>query len=87
MTAADADGTVVRDASTGEELAVVSTAGIDTAAAVRFARTSGQAELGRFTFHERALKLKELAQYLNAHCEPLYELSAKTGATKLDSMA
>ncbi|WP_105033104.1 phenylacetic acid degradation bifunctional protein PaaZ [Arthrobacter ruber] len=85
-TAADADGTVVRDASTGEELAVVSTAGIDTAVAVRFARTTGQAELGRFTFHERALKLKELAQYLNAHREPLYELSAKTGATKVDSM-
>ena len=31
--AADDDGTVVRDASTGEELAIVSTAGIDTAGA------------------------------------------------------
>ncbi len=84
--AADDDGTVVRDASTGEELAIVSTAGIDTAAAIRFARSTGQAALGRLTFHERALKLKELAQYLNAHREPLYELSAKTGATKVDSM-
>ncbi|WP_104168076.1 phenylacetic acid degradation bifunctional protein PaaZ [Arthrobacter sp. SX1312] len=85
-TAAEGDGTVVRDASTGEDLALVSTAGIDTAAAVRFARTTGQTALGRFTFHERALKLKELAQYLNAQREPLYELSAKTGATRVDSM-
>ncbi|MBG6183915.1 oxepin-CoA hydrolase/3-oxo-5,6-dehydrosuberyl-CoA semialdehyde dehydrogenase [Arthrobacter sp. CAN_A214] len=78
--------TVVRDASTGEELAVVSTDGLDTAAAVAYARSAGQAALGAFTFHERALKLKELAQYLNAHRQPLYELSARTGATRGDSM-
>ncbi|WP_173401116.1 phenylacetic acid degradation bifunctional protein PaaZ [Arthrobacter sp. Br18] len=82
----DGSGTVVRDASTGEELAVVSTDGLDTAAAVGYARAAGQAALGAFTFHERALQLKELAQYLNAHREPLYELSARTGATRGDSM-
>ncbi|WP_155849994.1 phenylacetic acid degradation bifunctional protein PaaZ, partial [Arthrobacter sp. H41] len=50
------------------------------------ARSTGQAALGALTFHERALKLKELAQYLNAHRQPLYELSARTGATRGDSM-
>ncbi|MHA7261808.1 phenylacetic acid degradation bifunctional protein PaaZ [Arthrobacter sp. TMN-37] len=80
------NSTRVRDASTGEVLAVVSTVGLDVGAAVRFARSTGQTELGRFTFHERALKLKELAQFLNGHREPLYELSARTGATRGDSM-
>ncbi|NKX50591.1 phenylacetic acid degradation bifunctional protein PaaZ, partial [Arthrobacter deserti] len=41
---------------------------------------------GRLTFHQRALKLKELAQYLNGHREALYELSHRTGATKIDNM-
>ena len=55
----------VRDASTGEVLANVSTDGLDLAAVVNYGRTTGQAELGKLTFHQRALKLKELAQYLN----------------------
>lgn len=76
----------VRDASTGELLALVSTSGLDTADVVDYARTTGQAELGRFTFHQRALKLKALAQFLNGQREHLYELSARTGATKIDSM-
>ena len=80
------NSTRVSDASTGEVLAVVSTAGLDVGAAVRFARSTGQTELGKLTFHERALKLKELAQFLNGHREPLYELSARTGATRGDSM-
>ena len=55
----------VLDASTGELLAKVSTEGLDLAAVVDYGRTTGQAELGKLTFHQRALKLKELAQYLN----------------------
>ncbi len=51
-----------------------------------YGRTTGQAELGRLTFHQRALKLKELAQYLNARREHFYGFSAQTGATKIDSM-
>ena len=76
----------VRDASTGETLALVSSEGLDLAAAVEHARTVGQRELGALTFHQRALKLKELAQYLNARKAELYEISARTGATKGDSM-
>ena len=76
----------VLDASTGELLAKVSTAGLDLAAVVDYGRTTGQAELGKLTFHQRALKLKELAQYLNGRREEFYALSAQTGATKIDSM-
>ena len=76
----------VRDASTGEILAKVSTDGLDLAAVVDYGRTTGQTELGKLTFHQRALKLKELAQYLNARREHFYAFSAQTGATKIDSM-
>jgi oxepin-CoA hydrolase/3-oxo-5,6-dehydrosuberyl-CoA semialdehyde dehydrogenase len=78
--------TAVRDASTGEVLCQVSADGLDLASVVDYGRTVGQRELGRLTFHQRALKLKELALFLNGHRERLYELSLCTGATKLDSM-
>ena len=64
----------------------MSTEGLDLAAVVDYGRTTGQAELGKLTFHQRALKLKELAQYLNGRREEFYALSAQTGATKIDSM-
>jgi len=76
----------VRDASTGEVLFQVSAEGLDLASVVDYGRTVGQDELGRLTFHQRALKLKELAQYLNGHREQLYQLSFSTGATKIDNM-
>ena len=81
-----ATGAEVRDASTGEALAQVSTEGLDLAAVVNHGRTVGQAELGKLTFHQRALKLKELAQFLNGHREALYEISHRSGATKVDNM-
>ncbi|HSN37293.1 MAG TPA: phenylacetic acid degradation bifunctional protein PaaZ, partial [Arthrobacter sp.] len=85
--AASATGAAsVLDASTGELLAKVSTEGLDLAAVVDYGRTTGQAELGKLTFHQRALKLKELAQYLNGRREEFYAFSAQTGATKIDSM-
>ncbi|TLM84460.1 phenylacetic acid degradation bifunctional protein PaaZ [Pseudarthrobacter sp. NamE2] len=81
-----ADAVHVRDASTGEILAKVSTAGLDLQAVVDYGRDTGQAELGQLTFHQRALKLKELAQYLHARREHFYAFSAQTGATRIDSM-
>jgi oxepin-CoA hydrolase/3-oxo-5,6-dehydrosuberyl-CoA semialdehyde dehydrogenase len=81
-----ASAVAVRDASTGEILAKVSTDGLDLAAVVDYGRSTGQTELGALTFHQRALKLKELAQYLNARREHFYAFSAQTGATKIDSM-
>src|SRR5690554_2477651 len=81
-----ADATELVDASTGAALASVSVEGIDLFAAVEYGRSVGQRGLQALTFHQRALKLKELAQYLNGKRDELYEVSAQTGATKIDSM-
>ncbi|AIY01921.1 hypothetical protein ART_2322 [Arthrobacter sp. PAMC 25486] len=81
-----APATDALDASTGEVLARVCAEGLDLAGAVEHARTVGQTELGRLTMHERALKLRELATFLNGRREELYAVSAQTGATKTDSM-
>jgi len=83
--ASSADATELVDASTGEALASVSVDGIDLFAAVEYGRSVGQAGLRELTFHQRALKLKELAQYLNGKRDELYEVSKQTGATTLDS--
>ncbi|HWU57563.1 MAG TPA: aldehyde dehydrogenase family protein, partial [Microbacteriaceae bacterium] len=79
------DATDVLDASTGELVTRVSTSGLDLASALDYARTVGQASLGRLTFHKRAVLLKQLAQVLTEHKAQLYELSSRTGATKADS--
>lgn len=74
----------VLDASTGAPIARVSTDGLDTAAAIEYGRTVGQESLGKLTIHERALILKQLAQYLTDHKNELYELSFATGSTQRD---
>jgi oxepin-CoA hydrolase/3-oxo-5,6-dehydrosuberyl-CoA semialdehyde dehydrogenase len=81
----DADGTEIRDASTGEVVTTVSTEGLDLAGALEYARTVGQRSLGELTFHQRAVILKQLAQVLTERKDELYALSARTGATKTDS--
>jgi oxepin-CoA hydrolase/3-oxo-5,6-dehydrosuberyl-CoA semialdehyde dehydrogenase len=84
--AGDVTTQLVLDASTGAEVAKVSAEGLNLAEVVEHARTVGQASLGELTFHQRAVLLKQLAQYLSGVKEELYELSASTGATKRDSM-
>ena len=79
------EATVVRDASTSEEVARVSTEGLDLAGALEHARSVGQASLGALTFHQRALLLKQFALALTERKDELYALSARTGATKADS--
>jgi oxepin-CoA hydrolase/3-oxo-5,6-dehydrosuberyl-CoA semialdehyde dehydrogenase len=82
----DAAAQAVVDASTGRVVAGVSSEGVDLAGMVEYARTVGQASLGALTFHQRALLLKQLGQYLSGVKEELYALSAQTGATRPDSM-
>lgn len=77
--------TDVHDASTGELVAQVSAEGLDIAGAVEYARTTGRTGLQALTFHERAIKLKELALYLQDHREELNALAHKTGANKRDN--
>ncbi|OZB88088.1 MAG: phenylacetic acid degradation bifunctional protein PaaZ, partial [Microbacterium sp. 14-71-5] len=86
-TSSSEGGTVVRDASTGEEIVRVDSAGIDLAGAVAYARTVGQQSLGALTFHQRAMLLKQMAVVLTEHKEELYELSKRSGSTVRDSYA
>jgi oxepin-CoA hydrolase/3-oxo-5,6-dehydrosuberyl-CoA semialdehyde dehydrogenase len=79
------EGTLLRDATTGEVIAQASADGLDLRGALEHARRVGGPALRRMTFHERAARLKSLAQYLTQRKEELYTLSYATGATKSDS--
>ena len=78
-------GTDLFHAVTGAKIAEASTDGIDFGAMVEYARRVGGPALRRMTFHERALMLKAIAQYLMARKDEFYAVSAATGATKHDS--
>ncbi len=72
-------------AVTGAKIAEATTAGIDFKAMVDYATRVGGPALRKMTFHERALMLKAMAQYLMARKDEFYLVSAATGATKQDS--
>ncbi len=78
-------GTDLFHAVTGEKVAEASSAGLDFAGMLAYARSVGGPKLRRMTFHERALMLKEMAKYLGERKDALYALSTATGATKADS--
>src|SRR5690349_15449569 len=77
--------TTLNHAVTGAPVAAASSEGVDFAAMVAYARRVGGAALRKMTFHERALMLKAMAQFLTARKEGFYTISAATGATKTDS--
>ena len=79
------DGRPVLDAVTGEEVARVSSAGIDRGAALDYGRSVGGPALRELTFHQRAALLKALGLLLREHRQEMYALSARTGATLGDS--
>jgi oxepin-CoA hydrolase / 3-oxo-5,6-dehydrosuberyl-CoA semialdehyde dehydrogenase len=79
------DGRAVLDAVTGEEVARVSSAGLDLGAALAYGRGTGGPALRALTFHQRAGLLKSLGQLLREHRPELYALSARTGATLGDA--
>ena len=84
--AAPAQGDPLLDASTGEEVARISSAGLDLGEMARHARAVGGPTIREMTFHERALLLKDLATHLTGLKDEFYELSLRTGATRRDSM-
>lgn len=77
--------TTVYDAITGEEIGGVSSKGLDFAEILQYGRTTGGKVLRKMTFHERGNMLKNLAMYLIKRKEIYYEISYKTGATRVDS--
>jgi oxepin-CoA hydrolase/3-oxo-5,6-dehydrosuberyl-CoA semialdehyde dehydrogenase len=83
---APSDGArTLHDAVTGEEIASISSSGIDMAAVLDHGREVGGPPLRKLTFHQRALQLKALATHLRERREELYALSARTGATRRDA--
>lgn len=83
--AAIGEGTPLLSAIDGSEVARISSAGLDVAAMIDYARNVGGPALAALTFHERAALLKQLGLTLMAGKEEFYELGVHTGATKRDS--
>jgi oxepin-CoA hydrolase / 3-oxo-5,6-dehydrosuberyl-CoA semialdehyde dehydrogenase len=79
-------GAPLFDAVTGEEVARISSAGVDMARALDYGRRVGGPAIRQLTFHERASTLKSLAAELRGHRDELYQLSAHTGATRRDAV-
>lgn len=77
--------TTVYDAITGETIGIASSKGIDFSEVLQYGRTKGGEILRKMTFQERGNMLKALALYLIQRKERYYELSYRTGATKIDS--
>ena len=77
------DGNELRDAATGEVVALIDASGLDMAAALEYGRRAG-AKLRGMSFHERALMLKALGQELMAQKDDFHALSLATGATPKD---
>ena len=75
----------MRSALSGEVVAEGGSQGLDFAAMAHHARSVGGPALRALTFHERAKRLKALAETVMARKEELYELSFDTGATRADS--
>ena len=79
------EGTPVYDAITGEIISNVAIEGLDIPEILQYGRTKGGEVLRRMTFQERGNMLKKLALYLTKRKNEFYEVSFKTGATKIDS--
>ena len=75
----------VVNAVNGNFIGNVSSGGMDFQEVLRHAREVGGPVLRSMTLHERALRLKALAQHLLEHKEEFYQVSGWTGATRADS--
>ena len=79
-------GAPLLDAATGEEVARISSTGLDLGAMTSYAKRVGGPALRELTFHERAVLLKELGKHLTAAKDEFHALSLRTGATPRDGM-
>jgi oxepin-CoA hydrolase/3-oxo-5,6-dehydrosuberyl-CoA semialdehyde dehydrogenase len=72
-------------AVSGEPVAQMVEADLDYKATCEYARNTGGPALRKMSIHERAFRIKFLAQYLMERKEDYYKLSSHTGATRGDS--
>jgi oxepin-CoA hydrolase / 3-oxo-5,6-dehydrosuberyl-CoA semialdehyde dehydrogenase len=84
-TSATGEGKPSFDAVTGEFIAETSVEGLDIPAILHYGRTKGGSTLRKMTFQERGNMIKSLAMYLTKRKEAFYEISYRTGATRVDS--
>ncbi len=81
----EGDGQPLFNAVTGEPVAAASSKGLDFKNMANYARTVGNINLRKMTFHQRGNMLKALAMHLRKHLDTFYKISYQTGATKADS--
>src|ERR1700722_18774945 len=81
----DGEGQPLHNAYTGDLIGHASTNGLDFAAILDYARSTGNPALRRMTFPERGRMLRALALHLREHLEEFYRISFLTGATRADS--
>jgi oxepin-CoA hydrolase/3-oxo-5,6-dehydrosuberyl-CoA semialdehyde dehydrogenase len=74
----------INDSVTGEAFTSIAMGGLDIPAALQYGREKGNV-LRKMTFQERGMMLKKLAFYLVKRKEAFYELSYRSGATRVDS--
>jgi 3,4-dehydroadipyl-CoA semialdehyde dehydrogenase len=80
------EGEPLVDPVTGEELARISSQGIDLQAALEFARAEGGPALRKLTYRERADLLAEIAEVLAANRDEYFRISlVNLGATQADA--
>jgi len=79
------EGTPVLDAITGEIISNIAIEGLNIPEILQYGRTKGGEVLRKMTFQERGNMLKKLAFHLIKKKDAFYELSYRTGATKVDS--
>ncbi len=73
------------NAITGEKIGDASSQGLDYESILAYGRKTGGEKLRKMTFQERGRMLKALAFHLLERKRKYYEVSAWTGATKIDS--
>jgi len=73
------------NAITGEKIGETSSIGLDYERILEYGRKKGGEKLRKMTFQERGRMLKALAFHLLEKKRKYYEVSAWTGATKVDS--
>ena len=84
-TSGSGEGVPLFDSVTGEIIGNASTQGLDFGEILHYGRTKGSEKLRKMTFQERGNMIKNLALYLNKRKEQFYDISYRTGATRVDS--
>ena len=81
-----APGTALFDPVTGDELARISSEGVDLKAALDFARTQGGPALRQLTYRQRAEMLAKIGEVLTANRDEYFRISLlNLGATEADA--